>query len=58
MSRVTFSAMNFWISADDGQMSLRYTGLPSLPFPIGSVVRSFCTVPASAYATTSGGEAR
>src|SRR5438874_560540 len=45
-------------SASLGQMSLRYTGLPSLPVPSGSVVRSTSRVPASAYATTSGGEAR
>src|SRR4029079_726961 len=41
-----------------GQMSLRNTGLPSLPFPIGWSARSIFTVPASAYATTSGGDAR
>jgi len=45
------------ISCDVGQMSFRYTG-PSLPVPTGSVVRSRSTVPAIAYATTSGGEAR
>ncbi|MNQ33406.1 hypothetical protein D3C85_468370 [compost metagenome] len=31
---------------------------PFLPLPTGSVIRSRVTVPASAYATTSGGEAR
>src|SRR5208282_1964160 len=45
-------------SAALGQMSLRYTGLPSRPFPSGSVVMSIFRLPASAYATTSGGEAR
>ena len=45
-------------SAALGQMSLRYTGLPSLPLPSGSVVMSMSRLPASAYATTSGGEAR
>ena len=39
-------------------MSLRYTGCRRLPMPSGSVVRSFSTVPAIAYATTSGGDAR
>ena len=33
-------------------------GLPSLPVPSGSLSRSRSTVPASAYATTSGGDAR
>ena len=41
-----------------GQMSARNTGWPSLPVPSGSVVRSRSIVPARAYATTSGGEAR
>src|SRR5438093_13219138 len=41
-----------------GQISRRYTGAPSRSRPTGSVVRSTSTVPASAYATTSGGEAR
>jgi hypothetical protein len=31
---------------------------PPLPLPTGSVIRSFMTVPAIAYATTSGGLAR
>src|ERR1700712_4687144 len=46
------------ISALVGQMSLRYTALPSPPKPIGVVTRSSITVPLSAYATTSGGLAR
>ena len=37
---------------------LRKTRLPSLPLPIGSVVRSISTRPASAKATTSGGDMR
>src|SRR5206468_12282012 len=41
-----------------GQSSDIITGLPSRSVPIGSLLRSICTVPASAYATTSGGEAR
>src|SRR6202161_29631 len=45
-------------SAALGQMSLRYTGLPFLSLPRGSVVMSISRFPASAYATTSGGEAR
>ena len=45
------------ISSGAGQRSRRWTG-PSGPVPIGSVVRSTSTRPASAYATTSGGEAR
>ena len=39
-------------------MSRRNTGLPSLPLPSGSVVKSMLARPAIAYATTSGGEAR
>ena len=39
-------------------MSASMTGDPSVPVPSGSVVRSMSTRPASAYATTSGGEAR
>ena len=45
-------------SLADGQMSARKTGSPSDPVPSGSVVRSRSIVPASAYATTSGGLAR
>jgi hypothetical protein len=41
-----------------GQMSVRNTGLPSCPVPSESVVRSMSRRPASAYATTSGGDAR
>ncbi|CFT90610.1 Uncharacterised protein [Bordetella pertussis] len=46
-----------WISSLLGQMSPSHTS-PFLPRPTGSVIRSRVTVPASAYATTSGGEAR
>jgi hypothetical protein len=46
------------ISSGSGQMSARKTGAPSEPVPSGSVVRSMSTRPASANATTSGGEAR
>ncbi len=45
-------------SAGEGQMSLRYTGRPSVPVPSGSRLRSMSTRPASANATTSIGEAR
>ena len=45
-------------SAGDGQSSLSMTGLPSASVPMGSRVRSQVVLPASAYATTSGGEAR
>ena len=45
-------------SSEDGQMSLRKTSLPSVSWPSGSSSRSMSIVPASAYATTSGGEAR
>ena len=41
-----------------GHRSRRKTGLPSLSWPSGSLFMSMSTVPASAYATTSGGEAR
>ena len=41
-----------------GQMSRRWTGLPSAVCASGCVVRSMSTVPAIAYATTSGGDAR
>src|SRR3954463_4053981 len=50
--------MKALISLVVGQMSLRYTGLPSLPSPSGSTARFLVTLPASAWATTSGGEAR
>ena len=46
------------ISSEVGQSSWRKTSLPSGSWPIGSVVRSRSIRPASAYATTSGGEAR
>ena len=45
-------------SSGPGQMSARKTASPSVPRPSGSVVRSMSTRPASAKATTSGGEAR
>ena len=51
-------ATTSWISCGDGQMSARYTGSPSEPVPSGSVVMSLSIDPASAYATTSGGDAR
>ena len=41
-----------------GQMSRRKTGVPAASSPIGSVVGSKSMRPASAYATTNGGEAR
>src|ERR1700733_5863774 len=41
-----------------GQMSFRYTGLPSLPVPKDSVVISILRLPASAEATTKGGDAK
>jgi len=41
-----------------GQISERKTGRPFRSTPSGSVVRSRSISPASAYATTSGGEAR
>ena len=50
--------MTSWTSCGEGQMSCRYTGLPAGSMPSGSVVRSMSMVPAIAYATTSGGEAR
>ena len=46
------------ISFCDGHRSDRYTGCPDFPVPSGSDVRSMSIVPASAYATTSGGDAR
>jgi len=46
------------ISSADGHRSVSMTGRPSLPTPMGSTVRSMSTLPASANATTSGGEAR
>ena len=45
-------------SSAEGQMSASITGWPSLPVPMGSVVRSMSTRPARAKATTSGGDAR
>jgi hypothetical protein len=52
------AAMTSSISYALGQMSASRTGRPSEPMPSGSVVMSRSIVPASAYATTSGGEAR
>ena len=48
------SSTSAWL----GQMSRRKTSLPDSSWPRGSVVRSMSIVPASAYATTSGGLAR
>ena len=45
------------LPSGDGQMSRRNTG-PSVPMPSGSVAKSMSIRPASAYATTSGGDAR
>src|SRR5260370_4011202 len=45
-------------SACEGHSSESITGLPSRDLPTGSFVKSMLTVPASAYATTSGGEPR
>src|ERR1051326_285429 len=58
MSDVTAFSIVSWISRSVGQISRSSTGLPSLSVPSGSVVRSTVMRPASAYATTSGGEAR
>jgi len=46
------------ISESTGQMSLSITGSPNLSKPSGSVSRSRFMLPAIAYATTKGGEAR
>ena len=46
------------ISSLLGQISPSHTGFPSLPIPRGSVIRSLSIVPAIAYDTTNGGEAR
>jgi len=46
------------ISDGDGQMSRTKTSLPSVSWPSGSLKRSTSMEPASAYATTRGGEAR
>ena len=45
-------------SSCDGHSSESITGLPSGVCATGSVARFFCTVPANANATTSGGDAR
>src|SRR5271167_1324098 len=58
MAESTDAAIAAATSAALGQISLRYTGLPSRPFPSGSVLTSISRLPASAYATTNGGEAR
>src|SRR3546814_17533550 len=58
IQEVTALAMISWISAFDGQISLRNTSLPSFDLPSGSLVRSMPVVPASACATIRGGEAR
>src|SRR3954466_11488879 len=54
----TAEAMTSWTSLGDGQISARKTSLPSVSCPIGSSSRLTSMVPASAYATTSGGDAR
>ncbi len=56
--RSTLFAMASVTSARVGHTSLRKTGFPSLPVPSGSAYGSKSMVPASAYATTSGGDAR
>src|ERR1700678_83825 len=58
MAESTDAATVLATSCALGHTSLRYTGLPSLPVPRGSVVISTSRLPASAYATTRGGEAR
>src|SRR6478736_1541212 len=50
------SAITVRISSGAGQMSARKTGRPSEPTPSGSLVRSMSTRPASAKATTHGGD--
>lgn len=52
------SLETFETSSLVGQMSLKNTSLPLLSLPIGSVSKSMSTLPAKAYATTNGGEAR
>ena len=58
MSEVSEARMVSLTSAMEGHRSDSSTGLPSASLPIGVVVRSMSTVPASAKATTSGGDAR
>ena len=59
MSRPIALAIVSCTSAGDGQMSRQEDGLAAArSWPSGSVVRSMSIRPASAYATTSGGEAR
>lgn len=41
-----------------GQISLRKTAFPYAFVPTGSFAKSISTVPAKAYATTNGGEAK
>ena len=48
MSDSTASPMTASISEDDGQISRRNTGDPSVPVPNGSFNRSMSMVPASA----------
>src|ERR1041384_8249858 len=57
-SGVTHVALRACTSACVGQMSLRKTFFPLLSIPMGSLIGSQSTVPAIAYATTSGGLAR
>ncbi len=58
ISLASADATTSWISCGVGQISLRYTGWPDGSVPSGSRVMSTSMLPASAYATTSGGEAR
>ena len=58
MSLRTDSRTTAATSSGAGQRSFRCTAFPSRSAPSGSSVRSMSTVPASAYATTRGGEAR
>ena len=46
------------ISASVGQMSFRYTSWPCSSVPNASFIKSMSIVPANAYATTNGGDAK
>ncbi len=52
------ASMVAWTSSGVGQMSARKTGCPSVSVPSGWFSKSKSIVPASAYAITSGGDAR
>ncbi len=58
MAESTEAATASATAAALGHMSLRKTGRPFFALAKGSVVMSTSRLPASAYATTSGGEAR